>query len=709
MLILLPANVAGMVVELQDTPLFLRLPEAALAHLPRLGWHVDEQAWTFPEVDGAGNVRGLNRRYRDGTKRMLPGGRRGLTVPADWDMGGPILLVEGASDTLTAHTLGLTTIGRPNNTGGSELLAEMLKDAGPERPIVVVGEFDPKSASGLWPGRDGAVQTAEKLAAALNRPISWCLPPDDAKDSREWARVRIGEHREDADAWSDLGQQFWAGCEGQLQTVSAADSSPNENGAADPNDAAGVSRDDESPAIPFAPFPLGALPEPIRSYVDAGAAALDCDPSFVALPMLSMLAGAVGNTRRVSAKKGWSEPAIIWTAIIGESGTTKSPALDLAREFARRRQADARKLFAAAFEEYQQAKEQHKIALAEWKDNPERPRPQEPEMPVLERALVDDTTVEALGPILVDNWRGTLILRDELAGWFSSFNQYNNSPKGGGDAAKWIEMHGGRSITIDRKTGVPRTLFIPRAAVGISGGIQPGIIRRLLTAEHRENGLLARLLMAYPVRRPRKWTDAEIADSIVDAVQSVYGRLWDLRPMLRSDGELVPIMVPLAIPAKQEFIAFVNSHGVEQFQLDGELAAAWSKLEGYALRLALLHHLVRCASGERPDPEAGIDVESIRAGIDLVRWFGAEDRRIYAMLNEDRGQTERRELVELIRRRGGTITARELQQASRRFPDAEAAKAALAGLVEAKLADWVPAATVNGRGGRPAWFVRLTS
>jgi hypothetical protein len=75
--------------------------------------------------------------------------------------------------------------------------------------------------------------------------------------------------------------------------------------------------------------------------------------------------------------------------------------------------------------------------------------------------------------------------------------------------------------------------------------------------------------------------------------------------------------------------------------------------------LGLLHHLVRCASGERMDPEAGIDIESMRAGIELVRWFGAEDRRIYAMLNEDRAQTERRELVELIRRRGGTITARD--------------------------------------------------
>ena len=171
-----------------------------------------------------------------------------------------------------------------------------------------------------------------------------------------------------------------------------------------------------------------------------------------------------------------------------------------------------------------------------------------------------------LGAILAENPRGTLILRDELAGWLGGFDRYAKSPKGGGEAAKWIEMHGGRSITIDRRTGIPKTLFVPRAAVSIGGGIQPGIIRKLLTAEHRDNGLLARLLMAYPPRRPRKWSEAEIDDSIRSAVQAVYDWLWNLRPMIH-DGEPCPVVVPLTAPAKREYIDFVNSHGEEQYQL----------------------------------------------------------------------------------------------------------------------------------------------
>ena len=67
------------------------------------------------------------------------------------------------------------------------------------------------------------------------------------------------------------------------------------------------------------------------------------------MPLLSALAAAIGNTRRIALKRLWSEPAIVWTAIIGASGTLKSPAIDLALRPVRRRQAEA-------FEDYEQAK-----------------------------------------------------------------------------------------------------------------------------------------------------------------------------------------------------------------------------------------------------------------------------------------------------------------------------------------------------------------
>ena len=72
-----------------------------------------------------------------------------------------------------------------------------------------------------------------------------------------------------------------------------------------------------------------------------------------------------------------------------------------------------------------------------------------------------------LAPILLANPRGLLMARDELAGWIGSFDRYSGG-KGGADAAHWLSMHNGESVTVDRKTGRPRTIHVPSAAVSIA-------------------------------------------------------------------------------------------------------------------------------------------------------------------------------------------------------------------------------------------------
>src|SRR5207249_1962604 len=119
--------------------------------------------------------------------------------------------------------------------------------------------------------------------------------------------------------------------------------------------------------------------------------------------------------------------------------------------------------------------------------------PRKPEPPNSVRYVVGDVTVEALAPILKANPRGVLLARDELPGWIRSFDRYANG-KGGADAAHWLSMHTGESLTVDRKTGMPKTIYVPSAAVSVIGGIQPGVLVRVMTPELRESGMLARLL-----------------------------------------------------------------------------------------------------------------------------------------------------------------------------------------------------------------------
>jgi hypothetical protein len=99
---------------------------------------------------------------------------------------------------------GLSVVGRPNNLAGVKLLGELLKAVPQDRVIVVMGENDKRpheelnatqqrghkpdcsGCSKCWPGWFGATRIAEQLAVILGREIAWVLPPDGAKDVRDW-------------------------------------------------------------------------------------------------------------------------------------------------------------------------------------------------------------------------------------------------------------------------------------------------------------------------------------------------------------------------------------------------------------------------------------------------------------------------------------------------------------------------------------------
>jgi hypothetical protein len=72
--------------------------------------------------------------------------------------GGPVIIVEGMSDTAAAMDLGFDAVGRPSNLGGLELLGRLIRG----RPVIIVGENDIKP-DGKQPGKEGVDATALAL------------------------------------------------------------------------------------------------------------------------------------------------------------------------------------------------------------------------------------------------------------------------------------------------------------------------------------------------------------------------------------------------------------------------------------------------------------------------------------------------------------------------------------------------------------------
>lgn len=454
---------------------------------------------------------------------------------------------------------------------------------------------------------------------------------------------------------------------------------------------------------PYQPFPTDLLPYSLARFVGEASAAIGCDDSFVALPLLVGLAIAIGTTRRIRLKFDWLEFPVIWAVIVASSGQRKSPGFDAALRPLHDMHGQRVKEHHVAIAQYKRELLEYKAALAQYKQSGGAgDAPEEPVKPTLKRLIVNDTTIEALASILEENPRGVGVVRDELSGWLASFNQYRAGK--GADASQWLELHRGGVLIVDRKTAERRTIYVPRAAASLGGTIQPGIIQRGYGREQFDSGMVARTLFAMPPARQRKWTDQHVEPHTRDRLAEIYAKLVELD----YDASGKPIDLPLSREAQDRFIRFVNEHGEEQAKLgDERLEAAWSKLEGYAARLALVIHLVRQAVGDSSlaDPYR-VDAASVNAGITLARWFGQEARRVYSDMGRSDEDRRHLRLLELIQRKGGRISARELARCCHAYSAKGAAEQALSELVELKLGEWQlppPGPT----GGRPQKYFVL--
>jgi hypothetical protein len=452
-----------------------------------------------------------------------------------------------------------------------------------------------------------------------------------------------------------------------------------------------------STRLAFQPFPVDLLPEPVRCFVNSGAKAIGCDPAAIVMPLLAVLGSAIGNTRRLSLKASWHVPPILWTVTIGESGSQKSPAFAFAAGLVTDHEQELDRKYQSLLTTHREGQKDHERQYAAWKRTGEGTEPCPPDEPIEERWSVDDTTIEAIVPLLTENRRGLLVATDELAGWIAGFDKYR-SGKSSGDVSRWLSMYNAGTVRVDRKSGDVRRLYVPRAAVCVTGTIQPGTLSRSIGQEHRDNGLLARLLLAYPLRSPKRWSEFDVDQAQLQRMRDVISQLRSLEFATNDNGEAVPAIVCLSDRAKKLWVEFYNSHDTTLADASGELAAAYSKLEEIPARLALIMHLVRSVTDQTIDPSV-IDSVSMVSAIGLAEWFIHETTRIYAILDRTAEEHRVAELAGWIRTNGGRMTARDIQR-RKKLKSSDEAEAMLDSLVKAEFGSWKPVAP-GPSGGRP--------
>jgi hypothetical protein len=433
----------------------------------------------------------------------------------------------------------------------------------------------------------------------------------------------------------------------------------------------------------YQPFPTELLPGVVADFVRQSAAAIGCDEAMISLILLVAFASAIGNSRRIRLKETWTEPAILWGAVIAPSGTKKSPAFKAASAAVWEKQAETVRQYQEQYTAYEQ---KHN----EWKrtKNGDEPQP----LARFPHYVLSDVTVEALADRLQDSPRGTLVLVDELSGWFAGFGQYKNGR--GGDAQAYLSMFNAHALKVDRKTGDKTTIYVPSASVSIAGGVQPQILQRCLSREFLENGMASRLLFAMPPQKIGGWTGAVVDARLAAEIRSIFTSLYGLIPHAPpcEPADMIPTK-----EAKVLLMGHVNRVAAElnKLRASDPMRAALSKLEGAAARLALVLQCVADAASGKPQPPDPnnpyrVTVDQMKAGIALAEWFEREARRVYSMMKRVDGiDDSTAQLVQWIRQRGGKTTVRELRQGMWRYREKpDLAESDLNALVNAGRGQW---------------------
>ncbi len=366
-----------------------------------------------------------------------------------------------------------------------------------------------------------------------------------------------------------------------------------------------------SDSPPPQPFPLESLPEPASEFAQAVADSVGCPVDFPAAGILAAMSATVGATRRIVVRTGWSEPASLYIALVGPSGSGKSPALQMALK-------PLPSVLAAT------------CSSADWKS-----------------LVVHEATTEALTLAMREHRRGVLLHADELTGLFASFGAYRGGR--GADRQFYLSAWKGDEkvlARVNRAQGPRKAELISVDAVPLTivGGVVPENSAVFGAGKELNDGLLQRFLFVVPsveqTAAPRP---------LPSSLMARYQRL--LHAMASASRAPDFVVHDCDAELMDAFMEDLLEHSCADV-----MRAHIPKLKAYWARLALLLHQADLAIGKAQ----GESVEGAWvAAYDLIQYFLDHACRAQALA---RGSTTAGRVTQLaeVARTADSISLREV-------------------------------------------------
>ena len=451
-------------------------------------------------------------------------------------------------------------------------------------------------------------------------------------------------------------------------------------------------------------FPLEVLPPDWRRWTRESAEAAGAPIDYVAQGLLASVAAVCGAGMMTRIIPTWSEPLVLWQALVGTPSSGKSPALAVVRELLdavenRLRDGDDERRFrhAARLEEARALKAQWegdcRDAHREGAPMPRLPPEALLEQPYMaSQIVVGDATLEALADVVSANPRGVILWRDELAAWLSNLGRYAN---GGSDRAHWLEAWAAAGTTVNRRSR-KEPLFLRRFPVSVIGSIPPDRIAEALQGS--DDGMVARFLFTWPDAAPHR----PLADRQVAGGEAALARLQAIADAAGTAEQPRWLTVdPVALALFDDLL-----HGLHSRVDRAEgLEAGWlGKGNGTIVRLAAALSLLAWSEGAREVPPDTIGMTAVSAAAEL--WTGYFANHARAVFNRagrtDRDRDARRALRWLLLNKVADVTREELRRdALYQSLDSQETDRVVSRLAEANVLRPLPPIR-TGAPGRPA-------
>lgn len=340
-------------------------------------------------------------------------------------------------------------------------------------------------------------------------------------------------------------------------------------------------------------FPIDYLPKQVREYIIECSEEGGLIKDYLSASGLSMLSVLLGNNIKLKVSPHQSEPTMLWIALVGNSGTRKTPSINVMLKPLEDLDKDSYSKYKLELKDYLKDDKLHK--------------------PTYQQLIVDDVTMESLINVMEKNDRGLLMKKDELLALIGDNNRYSN---GGSAEQKLLSMYSQAAITVNRKQNDEVTL-LNNPFLSLIGGIQPKLVKELFKNNREHSGFVNRILFAQPENI--KLTlhtgnyNKQVKKSYFDYVKDVYSRMNELE-----DVHEVKLSSKALVKYRKWAEDFVLAN-INDSDLQDTVKATISKLDAVALRIALI---IECSHeiylGGLPYE---VSLASMQGGIEIAEYF----------------------------------------------------------------------------------------